>query len=317
MEACNKLAPPRHLSYMSIATTSDSRPDAPDSALQSQVRAACEELCRRIRSAAGGSAEELLAEYPQISAHSESALELIYTEFLERQDLGQETNPHDWIARFPQWRSDLEELFLIHQHVSESAVTISKNSSRRPASVAMPPAGMGLPGKTVVGDYELLEEIGRGGMGVVHRARHLSLDRIVALKLIRFGGAATQDELARFRREAESTARLLHPNIVQIFDSGELNGCPFLSMEYVDGGNLAERLVRAALSPQESASLIETLASAVHFAHQQGIVHRDLKPQNVLLSTSGVPKITDFGLAKQQLESNHSLTRTGAIVGTP
>jgi peroxiredoxin/tetratricopeptide (TPR) repeat protein/tRNA A-37 threonylcarbamoyl transferase component Bud32 len=164
--------------------------------------------------------------------------------------------------------------------------------------------------------YEILGELGRGGMGVVYKARHLRLNRIVALKMILAGAHAGSKEHKRFRSEAEAVARLQHPNIVQIHEVGESEGRPYFSLEYVDGGSLAQRLDGTPQAARQSAQLIEALARAMNVAHQQNIVHRDLKPANVLLNRDGTPKITDFGLAKQ-MDSEHAQTGTGAILGTP
>jgi serine/threonine-protein kinase len=171
--------------------------------------------------------------------------------------------------------------------------------------------------------YQVLGVCGRGGMGVVYRARQLNLDRFVALKMIH-GLNAPPESLARFRAEAQAVARLHHPNIVQIYDIGEHSGQPFFTLEYVDGGSLASRLRRTSLTPRQAAQLTETLAQAVHHAHQQGIIHRDLKPANVLLTKDNVPKITDFGLAKRLEEfagdgsgKGSSLTGSGEVLGTP
>jgi WD40 repeat protein/predicted Ser/Thr protein kinase len=165
-----------------------------------------------------------------------------------------------------------------------------------------------------IGEYRLLRLIGRGGMGVVYEALHERLDRRVALKLL--GRMSLADSIARerFRREAEATAKLEHPNIVQVFEVGEHQGQPFLALEYVPGPSLADQWKQARQSPREGAELVEQLARAIHYAHEQGIVHRDLKPANVLISPDR-PKITDFGLA-QHLEET-GLTITGEIVGTP
>ena len=171
-------------------------------------------------------------------------------------------------------------------------------------------------GTAFVAGYEILEEVGRGGMAVVYKARQLSLKRVVALNMVLAGAHASPLALARFRREAEAVAQLQHPNIVQIHEVGEQDGLPYFSLEFVDGGSLAQRLNGTPQPARWSAELIETLARAVHVAHHHGIVHRDLKPANVLLTRDGLPKITDFGLAKQ-LESTSEHTQSGTILGTP
>jgi WD40 repeat protein len=164
--------------------------------------------------------------------------------------------------------------------------------------------------------YEIVGELGRGGMGVVYKARHIQLDRLVALKMILAGSHAGAEERARFRTEAEAVARLQHPHVVQIYDVGEHQGLPYLALEFCAGGSLAARLDGTPLPPGAAAALAETLARAMHAAHQAGVVHRDLKPANVLLTADGTPKITDFGLAKK-LDAARGRTRSGAIVGTP
>lgn len=165
-------------------------------------------------------------------------------------------------------------------------------------------------------NYEIESVLGRGGMGVVYRARQVGLGRTVALKMIVAGGHASPEQMDRFQGEAAAIARLQHPNIVQVHDIGEQDGHPFFSLEYVRGGNLAESLSQTPWSAQDAAELTMILARAVHAAHQQGIIHRDLKPANVLLTEDNVPKITDFGLAKQ-LDTDMGQTRTGSVLGTP
>jgi serine/threonine protein kinase len=204
--------------------------------------------------------------------------------------------------------------------------TLGENDGTPPASYPL------IPG------YVILEEIGRGGMGVVYKARHKSLDRLVALKMVLAGANAALQERARFYREAEAVARLQHPNIVQVYEVGEHEGCPYLALEYVDGGSLAQAVhsgrwaVGGKDRARQAAELIATLAQAVHSAHLRGVVHRDLKPANVLLARAddgmgearsalgtlqaAIPKITDFGLAKR-LDLAIDQTQSGAILGTP
>jgi tetratricopeptide (TPR) repeat protein len=170
-------------------------------------------------------------------------------------------------------------------------------------------------GRPVVPGYEIQGELGRGGMGVVYKARHLPLKRVVALKMILAGAHAEAELLSRFRREAEAVARLQHPHIVQIYEIGEHGGLPFFSLEFVEGGSLDRRIRGGPQPAVPAAELIETLARAVQAAHERGIVHRDLKPANVLLTPDGTPKVTDFGLAKQ-LDGQTAHTETGVVLGT-
>jgi len=164
--------------------------------------------------------------------------------------------------------------------------------------------------------YEIESELGRGGMGVVYKARQVDLQRPVALKMILTGAHASAVQLERFRAEARAEARLQHPNIVQVYEIGEHEGLPYFSLEFVDGGSLSQKAGRQPQPPRDAARLVETLARAAHYAHERGIVHRDLKPANVLLSADGTPKIADFGLAKC-LDDDSGSTRTGLVIGTP
>jgi WD40 repeat protein len=164
--------------------------------------------------------------------------------------------------------------------------------------------------------YQILEELGRGGQSIVYKACQRALDRLVALKVIQTRAGAVAEEKARFRREAEAVAHLVHPHIVQIHDVGEQAGQPYFALEYVSGGTLAKKLAGMPLPAREAARVVETLARTIHCAHQRGIVHRDLKPSNVLVTADGTLKISDFGLAKR-LTADATLTQTGLLMGTP
>lgn len=166
------------------------------------------------------------------------------------------------------------------------------------------------------GDYELMQEVGRGGMGVVYRARQVSLGRVVALKMILSGQFANSTEVSRFLNEAAAAAKLDHPHIVPIYDVGECDGRHYFSMGFVEGPTLDETLKMKPLPPESAADIVRKLALAVAYAHQRGIIHRDLKPANILLDIKGEPRITDFGLAKLN-EGEGGFTATGDIVGTP
>ena len=166
------------------------------------------------------------------------------------------------------------------------------------------------------GDYELLEEIGRGGQGVVYRAHQKSLNRIVALKVIGLGPWATEAHLKRFRREAEAAASLEHPGIVPIHEVGEREGACYFSMKFVEGGQLDEVVRRAPMSMRQAAELIAKVARTVHYAHEHGILHRDIKPGNILLDATGEPHLTDFGLARL-VEAESTVTGTKEVLGTP
>lgn len=167
-----------------------------------------------------------------------------------------------------------------------------------------------------IGDYELIEEIGRGGMGVVFRASQVSLDREIAIKMILRGRLADDSDRQRFTAEATATAKLEHPNIVPVYEVGEIGGRPFFSMKYVKGRTLAELIDRDPIDEREAARIVAAIARATHFAHEQGVLHRDLKPSNILLDDNRTALVSDFGLAKQ-LGATNDLTRSGLLLGTP
>jgi len=172
------------------------------------------------------------------------------------------------------------------------------------------------PAQTIFGDYELIVEIARGGMGVVYKARQVSLNRVVALKMILAGRLAGDDDLLRFRTEAEAAAKLKHANIVAVHDVGEVDGQHYFSMDFIEGQTLAQRLARGPLPSRDAARYLHKIARAVHYAHRQGVLHRDLKPSNILVNADDEPHVTDFGLAKR-LGRDAGHTRTGAVLGTP
>src|SRR5579864_6208337 len=191
---------------------------------------------------------------------------------------------------------------------TSDAQTQSLNGSASP-----PPAGTHV---RYFGDYELLQEIARGGMGVVYKARQMSLTRPVALKMILAGPHASSSDIQRFRNEAEAVANLDHPNIVPIYEVGLHEGHSYFSMKLIDGGSLAALLSEFTADPRSAARLMISVARAVHHAHQRGVLHRDLKPSNILIDRAGLPHVSDFGLAKR-VESDSELTQSGAILGSP
>jgi serine/threonine-protein kinase len=204
----------------------------------------------------------------------------------------------------------LEPADLIGSHVPGDDAATAPTPARVPRPDKAASDHRAIPG------YEVIDLLGRGGMAVVYKARHRDLQRTVALKMILAGAHAGPEEVARFRIEAEAVAQLQHPHIVQIYEVGQHDGCPYCAFEFVAGGTLADRLKGVPLAAEAAAQLVAQLARAIHYAHEHGIVHRDLKPGNVLLTADGQPKVTDFGLAKK-LGSDLGHTRTGAVLGTP
>ncbi len=247
-------------------------------------------------------ADETLRQHPELADEPACAAELIYHEFSLRQELGESPDWQQHTRQYPEHAAMLERLRQADQLVDQTL-----------AAPAQLPAG------TFAG-YDLLEEVGRGGMGVVFKARHKSLDRIVALKVLRSDG--TGEDRKRFDREAQAVARLHHPNIVQVYEVGENAGEAFVSLEFVDGQSLARRLHGTPLPARQAAALVKVLAGAMHYAHERGVIHRDLKPANVLLAGTPetpiedcIAKVADFGLAKK-LDTQGD-THSGAVLGTP
>jgi WD40 repeat protein len=241
--------------------------------------------------------------------------------YLQAEEAGERPDPRDWLRRYPHLAEELASFFADKAGFEREARPLLPGGAA-PAEVVgggtatavfQPAAGAKV---SYVGDYELLEELARGGMGVVYRARQISLNRLVALKMIRAGGLASPEDVQRFRVEAEAAGNLDHPGIVPIYEVGEHQGRHYFSMKLIEGGSLAARVSRFAGDPRGAARLLEAVARAVHHAHQRGVLHRDLKPANILLDRDGGPHVTDFGLAKLTWEDGR-LTRSGAILGTP
>jgi serine/threonine protein kinase/tetratricopeptide (TPR) repeat protein len=273
--------------------------------------------------------EDYVSRFPCLSDPA-AVLRLVRQEYRLRHRHGDSPTPAEYLSRFPR------------------VVTHIGDVEPLPTLPSLLPLTPRLP--TVPG-YEIERELGKGGMGVVYQARQLKLNRPVALKMILGGGLASAEDLARFKTEAEAVAQLQHPNIVQIYDVGEVDGLPYCALEYLEGGTLAQKLAGTPQPARAAAALLEPLAWAMHFAHQRGIIHRDLKPANVLLAdgreqgtgnreqaagdtepgaggregrnssqfpvpSSLFPKITDFGLAKR-LQADSKQTKSGAVLGTP
>jgi serine/threonine protein kinase/WD40 repeat protein len=253
-------------------------------------------------------------------------VELARIDLERRRKAGEARRWSDYLKEFP-------ELQATKDGAADSSVSSAELSDRR--SLAAPSVRLAPRKWPAIQGYEILAELGHGGMGSVYKARQRSLKRLVALKLIQSAAQADSGHLARFRIEAEAAARLQHPNIVQIYEVGQQDGVPYLALEYVDGGSLAQQLTGKPRAAEESAQLIATLAQAMQYAHEHGVVHRDLKPANILLQRadgsrsdpdpagptvgclpSALPKIADFGLAKL-LEDGTGQTVSGAIIGTP
>jgi WD40 repeat protein len=251
-------------------------------------------------------------------------LDLVYHEFLLREELGERPCPQEYEARFPhlaaQFRLQLAFRCAVDAPSAGAAPsTVLPGAPSSPSPLRWPE----------IAGLEIIAELGRGGMGVVYQAWQPDLNRFVAVKMILAGRGANPSDLVRFRAEAEAIGRVDHPGVVHIYSLGEQDGCPYYTMEFVDGGSLALKLAGTPLSPRTAAELVAQVALAAHAAHQRGIIHRDLKPGNILLApsdqgirldgdaTAWLPKIGDFGLAKIFRAGSESPTLSGAILGTP
>lgn len=270
--------------------------------------------------------EEVLRDHPDMRENLDAMFGLVVQEISLRARSAETPIVAEYVGRFPEIEERLRRHFAVSPTVSarlnqEQATYNTQwlaqpqlaGETRLPHEQA-PTAPAELP--ATMGEYEVLGELGRGGMGVVYKARHRTLHRFAALKMILAGRYAGPEHRRRLLAEAESIARLQHPNVVQIFDTGTYDGHLYLALEYVDGTTLAGKLAGAPMEPEKAARTVAVIARAVHAAHECGVIHRDLKPSNVLLTRSGDPKVTDFGLAKRVGEDSGE-TVAGDILGTP
>lgn len=237
----------------------------------------------------------------------------IFSRLSEQAQRGEKADIEAACLAHPDLATELRGLWgvvRVTREVGSRAAAIDPDS--RPSKFSPAPA---LPCQ--FGKYELLERVGAGGMGVVYRAKSFTPHRIVALKMLQSGALATEEERRRFREEAEKGGRLEHPSIVPVYDVGEYQGQMYFVMRFIEGQTLSKKLVDGAISPRESARILARVCEAIEFAHQRGVIHRDLKPSNIILDENGQPHVTDFGLAKDLDAGYESLTRTGAVLGTP
>src|SRR5262249_54406981 len=278
-----------------------------------------EQVCNRFEAACKAGQRPQIEHYLDHTPEPERPVllrELLALEVEYRRKSGEGVTPEEYCRQFAEYTELIWDILGRPQSCApDSATPVAARSVAIPkaASDTLVHGDQSVP---AVPGYEVQAELGRGGMGVVYRACQVRLKRLVALKMLLAGPQVREEQLARFRVEAEAVARLQHTHIVQIYEIGDHNHLPYLALEFVDGGNLDRQLAGTPQEPRATAALLETLAHAMHFAHQKGIVHRDLKPANVLLTREGTPQITDFGLAKQ-LDHDQGATQSGAVVGTP
>jgi len=241
--------------------------------------------------------------------------ELIVAEYRARWRWGDRPDTESFLNRFPSRRENLIPLLLEIRRKLQQAETAAPDDKPRPAAPVAPGSIETTRGVSDIPGYEIIAELGRGGMGVVYKARQTQLNRLIALKMV-LGDRAGREAAARFLAEAAAVAAIKHPNVVQVYDYGEYAGVPYIALEFCPNGSLITLLKKGRpFTPNSAVARMEKIARGVASAHAEGIVHRDLKPHNVLLDEAGEPKVADFGLAKRV--GGLDMTRTGAIVGTP
>lgn len=248
---------------------------------------------------------------------AERDLDELLAAYLEEVEAGRVPDRRAWVARHPAFAAELSAFFANLDHVGRLADPLRTTPHAEGPDLLPFPAAPG-EGTRVgyFGDYELICELGRGGMGVVYAARQVSLDRVLALKVLSPPGPGSGAHIQRFLREAVAAAGLDHPNVVPIYEVGEYDGRHYYGMKLVDGGSLAQHAPRLKGDPRTAAGLVARVARAVHYAHERGVLHRDLKPANVLLDRQGRPFVADFGLARR-VDGDAGLTASGSVVGTP
>ena len=252
-----------------------------------------------------------------------SQFDEVIAEFLEAIERGETPDRVRILSQHPELRAELVEFFQDHDEMcgvvdphalgNHETIQSSKGKSKRALETEVGTTGGSQ--KRMIGSYQILEEINRGGMGIVFKAMDPALNRIVALKIIRSGKLASESDVQRFHTEARAAAKLDHPGIVAVHEVGSHQGQPFFSMAFIEGQNLEGYHKERKLSVQEACAMVREIALAIHHAHENGLVHRDLKPANILIDQNGAPRITDFGLAKI-LGNDDGLTGTGEILGT-
>lgn len=248
------------------------------------------------------------------SADREEQLALLVSALTDRAQRGEPVDLEAECRKTPEFAGDLRELWGVIVVARAAGSHSALLAPTQAQTTNLPSDSFQLPAR--FGDYELRQELGRGGMGVVYRAWQGSLSREVAVKMILRGQLATQVDRDRFEAEAQAAAKLDHPGIVPVYEVGEIDGRAYFSMKYVRGTTLGQQLISGPLAPREAARMLAAVARAIHFAHMRGVLHRDLKPSNILLDETGEPHVTDFGLAKQ-LTDGQSVTKSGMMLGTP